>query len=130
MSMKRKAIPIFVGVLLLAALISCTTGTKGKLVSSYELAGVSLKTAYNVAKPACDTNQLPTDRCVQIKKIYNDARATYLLAGDSLVLAVEVDDLVKRQAALQEYQNLAGQFTQNTTNLINLLIQLGVIKAK
>lgn len=128
--MKRK---VFIGLLamvLMVALMGCATGTKGKLVSSYELAGTTLKMAYNVGKPACDANQLPADKCVQIKKIYNDARATYLLAGDSLILVVEIDDLVKRQAILQEYQNLAGSFTQNTSNLINLLVQLGVIKPK
>ncbi len=128
--MKRKVFIGFVTLVLLVGLIGCATGTKGKLVSSYELAGTSLKMAYNVAKPACDANQLPADKCVQIKKIYNDARASYLLAGDSLILAVEIDDLVKRQVVLQDYQNLATQFTQNTSNLINLLVQLGIIKPK
>ncbi len=115
-------------ILVLVVLAACATGTKGKLVSSYELAGTTLKAGYAVAKPACDAGQLPADRCVQLKKIYNDARATYLLAGDSLAMAIEIDDLVKKQAALQEYQSLATQFTQGTTQLINLLVQLGVIK--
>jgi hypothetical protein len=128
--MRRKILISLLAMVLVVMLGACATGTKGKLVSSYELAGVTLKTAYNVAKPACDANQLPADKCVQIKKIYNDTRASYLLAGDSLIIAVEVDDLVKKQAALQEYQNLATQFTKNTTDLINLLVQLGVIKSK
>ena len=128
--MKRKVLVGFLAVALIMGLMGCATGTKGKLVSSYELAGTSLKMAYNVGKPACDANQLPADKCIQIKKIYNDSRASYLLAGDYLIMAVEIDDLVKRQAVLQEYQNLAGQFTQNTSNLINLLVQLGVIKPK
>ncbi len=128
--MKRKVLVGLLAMVMLVGLMGCATGTKGKLVSSYELAGTTLKMAYNVAKPACDANQLPADKCIQIKKIYNDARMTYLLAGDSLILAVEIDDLVKRQVALNEYQNLATQFTQNTSNLINLLVQLGIIKPK
>ncbi len=126
----RKFKIIGISVLMVMILAACATGTKGKLVSSYELAGISLKAALDVAKPACDVNQLPVDKCVQIKKFYNDARSVYLLAGDSLIIAVETDNLVKRQAALQEYQNLSILFTKNTTDIINILIQLGVIKSK
>ena len=114
--------------LAMVILVACATGTKGKLVSSYELAGTTLKVGYAVAKPACDTGQLPADKCVQIKKIYNDTRSAYLLAGDSLLLAIETDDLIKRQKFLEEYQRIVAQYTAGTTNLLNLLIQLGVIK--
>jgi hypothetical protein len=114
--------------LTLVLLAGCAAGTKGVMVSSYELAGVSLTTAKNAVKPVCDAQQLPAAKCDQIKKIYNDARSAYLLAGDSLVLAIETDDLVKRQAALSEYQALAATFTSNTTAIINLLVELGVIK--
>jgi hypothetical protein len=109
-------------------LVACATGTKGVMVSSYELAGTTLKAGLNTAKPMCDTQQLPVDKCAQIKTIYNEGRAAYLLAGDSLAIAVETDDLVKKQAALQDYQGLATKFTKNTTDIINLLVQWGVIK--
>lgn len=126
--MKRKILVGLISIILLAGLMGCATGTKGKLVSAYELGGVTLKTGYNFAKPACDAGQLPADKCIQIKKIYNDARASYLLAGDYLILAVETDDVIKRQALLQEVSDLTSKFTANTTSLINLLVQLGVIK--
>ena len=126
--MKHKVLPIFLAIALLIVLSACATGTKGKLVSSYELGGITLRGAYTVVKPACDTNQIPVDKCVQAKKIYNDARSIYLLAGDALVIAVETDDLISKQAALAEYQGLVGRFTQSTTDLINLLAQLGVLK--
>ena len=126
--MKRKSqfiVPVLL-ILLLAA--GCATGAKGKLVSSYELAGISLKTAYNVAKPACEGGALLPDRCAQIKEIYNYSRAAYLLAGDVLIMAIETDDVVKRQAFLVEYQILVNSFTANTSTLIDLLVQLGMIK--
>ncbi len=114
--------------LVLVVLAACVTGTKTKMVSSYELAGITLTTARNTVKPACDAGQIAATRCVQIQKIYTDARTAYLLAGDSLALAVETDDLVKRQAALTEYQALAGTFTKNTGDIINLLVELGILK--
>ncbi len=125
--MRRFRISI-VMILAMVILTACATGTKGKLVSSYELAGTTLKAGYAVAKPACDAGQLPVDKCVQLKKIYNDTRGAYLLAGDYLILAIETDDLVKRQKFLEEYQGIVSQYTVGTTNLLNLLIQLGVIK--
>lgn len=112
---------------MIAFLCSCA-GVLGKTVSSYELAGITLKAAYDTAKPSCDQGALPADKCVQIKKIYNDARASYIVAGDALTLAVDATDLVKKQAALEEYTTLSTQFTKLTTNLIKLLQDLGVLK--
>ena len=127
--MKRKeALPILLAIVMLAILSGCATGTKGKLVSSYELAGITLTGAYDTVKPVCDIGQLPADKCAQIKKLYNDARGIYLFAGEALIIAVETDDLIKRQAALTQYQSLVTQFTKITTDLISLLIQLGVIQ--
>ena len=114
--------------LAMVILVACATGTKGKLVSSYELAGTTLKAGYGIAKPACDAGRLPVDKCIQIKKIYEDSRKSYLLAGDVLITIIETDDLVKRQKFLEEYQGIVNQYTVGTTNLLNLLIQLGVIK--
>ncbi len=115
-------------VLVLVVLAACATGTKTKMVSSYELAGLSLTTARNTVKPACVAGQIAADRCAQMEKIYKDARSAYLLAGDSLALAVETDNLIKRQAALTEYQGLAATFTKNTGDIINLLVELGILK--
>ena len=126
--MKRKSQFIVPVLLILLLAVGCATGTKGKLVSSYELAGISLKTAYNVAKPACEGGALLPDKCDQIKQIYNYSRAAYLLAGDVLVMAIETDDVVKRQAFLVDYQVLVNSFTANTSTLIDLLVQLGIIK--
>ncbi len=115
-------------VLVLVVLAGCAAGTKTKMVSSYELAGISLIAAHNTVKPVCVAGQLPAARCAQIEKIYIDARSAFLLAGDSLALAVETDDLIKRQAALTEYQTLAATFTRNTSDIINMLVELGILK--
>lgn len=111
-------------------LLCACAGTQTKAVSSYELAGITLKTAYNLARPGCDAGTIPSDKCLEIKGIYNSARASYLIAGDALAIAIEVNDLVKRQAALEEYQDAAMAFTAMTTKLIELLTKFGVIKGR
>jgi hypothetical protein len=125
--MKRKTLSLAVIVLCLL-LTACATGTKGKLVSSYELAGVTLKAGYDIAKPACDQGLIKPEDCAQIKGLYMAARATYVLAGECLILAIETDDLAKRQANLEDYQKLATMFTEATTKLINTLVELNLIK--
>ncbi len=114
--------------LMVAVLAACATGTQTKMVSAYELAGISLTAARNTVKPACDAGQIAAVRCAQMQKIYTDAKTAYIMAGDSLALAIETSDMVKRQVALAEYQTLSATFTKNTTDIINLLIELGVIK--
>lgn len=117
----------FALILIIAFLCSCA-GVLGKTVSGYELAGITLKAAYDTAKPSCDQGALPVDKCIQIKAIYNDARSSYILAGEALLLAVDITDLAKRQAKLEEYTTLSTKVTQLTTKLIKLLQDLGVIK--
>lgn len=116
--------PILLSVLLLTG----CAGVLGKTVSGYELTGITLKAAFDTAKPSCDQGVIPADKCVQIKTIYNEARLVYIMAGDALILAVDIQDLTKRQAKLEEYNALSGQVAKLTTQLINLLNQYGVLK--
>jgi len=99
-----------------------------KAVTAYELAGITLKAAYDTAKPSCDSGALTAERCAQVKKIYNEARSSYILAGDALLIAVDVSDMVKRQAKLEEYQTLTNQVTKLTTQILKLLQEWKVIK--
>lgn len=126
-----RTVKVFLSMVMVITLMSlwgCATVTKEKAVSSYEIAGQLLLMGKNVAEPACNAGTLPEDRCIQLKKIYNDARAIYHLAGDYLILVIETDDLVKKQQLLQEHQALVMLFTGKTTELINLLAELGLIK--
>jgi hypothetical protein len=127
--MKRKVLSVTLLVLCLA-LSACaiTGGAKSKVVSSYELAGITLKAGYDIAKPACDQGLLKPEDCAQIKGLYMAARATYVLAGECLILAIETDDLLKRQASLDDYQKLAVMYTDATTKLINTLVELKLIE--
>ena len=121
---KWAVIPIILSIFLMTG----CAGVLGKTTSGYELAGLTLKMAHDTAKPSCEQGILPADKCVQIKTIYNDARVVYMLAGDALILAVDIQDLAKRQAKLEEYNSLVTQVGKLTTNLINLLNQLGLMK--
>lgn len=115
-------------VLLLLVVCGCQGGFWSKSVSVYELAGISLRAAHDVARPACDSGQISKENCDQIKKVYSDARSSYLLAGDVLVSAIEASDAVKRQAFLEEYGSLSAQFTKLTGDIFDLLVKLGVLK--
>jgi len=126
--MKKVLAPVLL-FLLIISILGCA-GSKGKIVSSYELAGAMLKTAYQVAKPACDSGTLSTEDCAKVKQTYNQARASYLLAGDLLVLAMETEDLASRQATLEEYQELANTYTRELGELIRLLTALGILEGK
>ena len=121
---KWAVIPIILSIFLMTG----CAGVLGKTTSGYELTGLTLKMAYDTAKPSCEQGILPADKCVQIKTIYNDARVVYMLAGDALILAVDIQDLAKRQAKLEEYNGLVTQVGKLTTNLITLLNQLGLMK--
>lgn len=114
--------------LLIILLLTGCAGVLGKTTSGYELAGLSLKMAYDTAKPSCEQGILPADKCTQIKTIYNDARVVYMLAGDALILAIDTTDLAKRQAKLEEYSTLSLQVAKLTTNLVKLLQDLGLVK--
>jgi hypothetical protein len=115
-------------ILLSVLLLSGCAGVLGKTTSGYELAGITLKAAYDTAKPSCEQGIIPADKCVQLKTIYNEARLVYIMAGDALVLAIDIQDLTKRQAKLEEYNSLTTQLTKLTTSLIGLLNQLGLLK--
>jgi len=103
-------------------------GTRGKVVSSYELAGTILKAAYDVAKPACDTGTLSAEDCAKIKDCYNQARQYYIIAGDVLILALETEEITQKQADLEEYQKLVNLYTESMSKMLKMLVDLGVIE--
>ena len=128
---KRRAriIGSIASLVLVASLLGCATTTTNKVVSSYELAGVILKTGYVMGKSACESGGLPVDKCTQMKTIYNNARTAYVSAGDAIIVAFLLDDIVKQQEALDTYVQLSVTFTKFTNELIALLRELKVIKS-
>src|SRR4030042_3202223 len=87
----RLALPL----LLCLALFACATPWQDTMVKGYEAAGILGKTYYSVAKSNCEivppatAPVLDAAKCEQLKKLNNDCRKAYLLAGDSLTLAIE-----------------------------------------
>ncbi len=121
--MRRKVrfiIPLFL-VLMLVACASWDTTAKKAYVS----AGNVGKAYYNTAKTSCDQKLLEPARCEQLKKINNDARAIWLQAGNALMLAIQVDDAVKKQEFKASYNALMGVFEQDIGEFLKLYLQMG-----
>ena len=82
-----------------------------------------------MGKSACESGGIPVDKFAQMKTIYNNARTTYVSAGDAIIVAFLLDDIVKQQEALDTYVQLSVTFTKFTNELIALLRELKVIKS-
>jgi hypothetical protein len=97
------------------------------MVKGYEAAGIMGKTYYSIAKSNCEIIPpatapfLPADRCEQLKKINNDAQKAYLLAGNSLILAIEADDAIQQQTLLAQYNTLLASFNKVLLQFVTLL---------
>ncbi len=123
--MKRKFLPIFIVVLMLAC-VSCA-GWQTKTTQSYEVMGTLGATYYQMAKPSCDQGVLPVDKCAMLKKVNNDARAIYIKAGNVLKLAINATDAVQTQQLLAQFNSLMAQFNTIMADFVGLLKQYKII---
>ena len=124
----RLALPL----LLCLVLFACATPWQDNMTKGYEAAGIMGKTYYSIAKSSCEAvppavPALPADKCEQLKKINNDARKAYLLAGDSLILAIETDDAIQQQTLLTQYNTLLASFNKVLIQFVTLLREYKVL---
>jgi hypothetical protein len=103
-------------------------GWQTAVVKGYKAAGILGKSYYDTAKPLCDQGLVPADKCAQAKDINNKARAVYIKAGNSLALAIKVDDSIQRQQFLAEYDAFMKEFNLELLDLVKLLKDLKIIK--
>jgi len=114
-------------------LFACATPWQDTMVKGYEAAGIMGKTYYSIAKSNCEivppatAPALDAAKCEQLKKINNDARKAYLLAGDSLILAIEATDAVQQQTLLTQYNTLLASFNKVMLQLVTLLREYKVL---
>lgn len=126
-----KRLRCIVSIIMLTFLVGCAgMRTENVAVSSYEIAGTVLKSAQQHAAQACTAKILDEQKCNQLKRTYRDARAAYLMAGDTLVIITDATDIVATQHQLSEYQEQVARFTQLSSDLIFWLTQWGVLKDK
>ena len=114
--------------ILLAALVACAGGWGNQAVGTYELMGTTLKVAHDTVRPGCDSGTLPADKCARFKEYYQKGRISYLLAGDTLAIAILTEDAVKRNSIFVEYNDLLTQYLRLTQDAIKLGVEMGVIK--
>jgi predicted negative regulator of RcsB-dependent stress response len=127
--MKRKGFT-FIGllfvILVMLTLVGCA-GWQTKTTQAYKAAGTLGATYYQVAKPSCDQNLLPADKCAMLKKVNNDARSIYIKAGDVLKLAINATDAVQTQQLLAQFNTLMSQFNTVMADFVSLLKQYKIL---
>lgn len=128
--MKRKFSLAILVIIMLVVCLSCATWKKDT-VTGYEATGIALKAAYDVVKPSCDQGIFPADKCLELKSLYNKARLAYIAAGDTLILAINIEDAVKMKELQLKYNSLVAEailLTQQFKNLVNELKAKGGTK--
>ena len=123
----RKIRLIFIALLVLLVLIACA-GWQNKTTAAYKAAGTLGTTYYQMAKPSCDQNLLPVDKCAMLKKINNDARLIYIKAGNVLKLAINATDAVQTQQLLSQFNMLMAQFNLVMADFVKMLIDYKIIQ--
>ena len=123
--MKRK---IFVILLLLPILVACGSDKAWRKAAadSYDVLGAAITSTKPTAEMLRAANTINDDQLAKVKDIYNKARQAYIAAGAALKLASNAQTEAQKQAALQDYSKLLGDFNAlllQITDLINSFSQ-------
>ena len=106
------------------ALSGCATPWQVKTTTGYLAGSVGLSAVNKAYVPPCEDQTLPLDRCTQLKKIYNDTRASYIAAGNTLILAMTTVDATQKDILLEQYPILWERFSALTAEIIALIQQI------
>ena len=115
-------------VLLLCILLASCASWQTKTTAAYKAVGTLGATYYEMAKPSCDQNLLPVDKCAMLKKVNNEARSIYIKAGNVLKLAIATTDAVQTQELLGQFNYLMAMFNLVMADFVNLLIEYKIIQ--
>ena len=122
-----KKIKILSVLVLCVFLVACA-GWQTNMTRAYKGIGALGETYRQMGQSSCEQNLIPTDKCVMLKKINNDARGIWLRAGDILKLAIKTQDAIQQQQFLAQYNSLMADFNKLFTEFVKLLTDLKVIK--
>ena len=116
-------------IIIVLFLSGCASTTPTKLTTQYETMGKMLKSIHERGVRVCDQEKLlPAEDCTRIKKIYNDTRKVYLIAGDSLALAIEMQGTEFNQQSQEAYERLSREFGTLMLQWIRLLSEFGLLR--
>ncbi len=120
--LKRKALPIFIVVVLLAC-VSCATDIAWRkaTVTTYEIAGDGVGVAKDTAI-VLNANKILTDaQLAKVKNLYNRAQEIYALMGETLKLAGKAQDAIMKDQYLAQYDNLLLRFKALSIDIYTLI---------
>lgn len=112
-------------------LMACATPWQKKSVSTYELAGIVPSAVCNRAQDICKTTPntlIPEDKCIQLKKICNDGKKVYVIAGSSLSVAIDTADAIDKNTLLIEYNKLMFNYGVLAAEILQLGAEFKLIK--
>ncbi len=122
--MKRKILPIFIVIVLLAC-VSCVSQTPWRkaTVTTFELVGATIEQTKPTVEVLYANKAISDAKLAQIKEIYNRAVDFYEKAGRALKLAGQTEDAIKRNAELALYEQLLGEFKKLSLEIHKLITQ-------
>jgi len=117
-------------VLLLAAALcaGCGATSQTKMVDQYEKMGRAMTQIHDRGVSLCDQKLLSDQDCIRIKKVYNDTRRVYLITGDTMALAVELDGTDWKKIANEHAARLTAEFTALMLQWLRLVTEFGLIR--
>jgi hypothetical protein len=125
--MKKFLGQLFVGLLLLVVLSSCaTTGDqvipwRKATVTSFELTVDVVTQAKEGADYLLSINAITAAQHVQVMVVYGQAKSAISTAGRLLKTAIALEDAVKREAVLAEYDSLLAQIKADLQEIYRLI---------
>lgn len=125
----RRAIKIALVAMLLLSFAGCAGTSQTKMVTGYEKMGKAITQIHTTGVNLCEIEKVLTeDDCKKIKKIYNDTRKVYLVTGDTMILALELEGTEWNQTATEQYLKLSAEFTNLLLQWLRLTTELGLIR--
>lgn len=123
-----KIMALFLFVALISMLGAGCALWKEKATVTYEGVGNIFTETYTGAKQLCDNGTLNAADCAKIKDTYNKARQAYVVAGDTLIAAMNLEasvnatqDAVQKKTLQAQLQTLMVQYNQNVQDAAKLV---------
>ena len=138
--MRKKQVLGLLTVLIMITIVACASLWKEKTTATYESIGNVLASIQQGAKSTCDQGLIKPDDCVKLRDSYNKARQVYIVAGDTLIEAMNIEELYKEtsdvikkkelkekmEILIKKYQGLILELNNLYKEYIDMATKMGV----
>ena len=128
--MKKGISRIALCALIIVALAGCDKWKTSAM--TYESVGVVLDMFQSTAKQLCAEGKIKPEVCKKLQDKYNQARITYIKAGNLLISAMNVEGTVNQKDIMKNYSELMIEIDGIVAEIISILkvngIDIGVLK--